>query len=110
MGVTIVVSGTSTSRTQASAVLRQAGYTLDEGDSAHGFTVEPGETFITAHGNYLDPAVSALEPIDWRLRSHWESGSEGTWAKAGGVGISSTANELADLKARLRAAGLDVGD
>lgn len=110
--LTLVLSGPSTSRTQALAVLRQAGCEVDDSDHPHGFEPGDGEGFITAYSVDLDAAVRAAEQVDWVLRSHWEQ--TGTWSKIGNGGSPlaepDALAEIRRLRAEIRAAGVGVSD
>ncbi len=105
MGVTIVVSGPAFAQNQARAILEQAGFSIVDGDDSHGFESEPEESFMTARGEHPDRAAT-LDQIDWRLRSHWETGTEGQWSKGVGIRTSEESSEIARLRAQLRAAGI----
>lgn len=109
MGLTIVLSGSAPSRAQAAAALRQAGFSVDASDESHGFQVDSGQSFITAHGESLDAAADAVRPLQWAVRSYWAA--TGQWQKIGGVGAGpDPLDELAKLKSQLRAAGINIGD
>ena len=108
MGMTtVVLSGPAIHRAKAVTALRQAGFSVDDGEHGHGFTPEPEQTFITAHGSHPDKAISAVDHLSWNLRSHWAKAEP--WQKLGRPNHDEAAElrkELAQLKASLRANGL----
>lgn len=106
--ITLVLSGSATSRPQAAAALKQAGFDVEDSDHPHGFEPGKGEAFLTVHGNHPDEVAKIIEPFKWALRSHWES--TGPWRKIGGIDVPDPLEELKKLKAQLRAAGINLGD
>ena len=108
MGLTIVLSGSVNTRSQAVAALRQAGFEVEDSDDSHGFERDGGLSFITVHGSSIDAAAAAVSSFQWTLRSHWAA--TGKWTKVGGVGQPEPIAELEKLKAQLRAQGITLGE
>lgn len=110
MGLTIVLSGTSGTRTQAVAALKQAGFSVEDNEHSHGFERDGDLTFITAHGSNLDAAQGAVSGLNWTLRSHWQE--TGSWQKVPSLGSAGPdpLEELAKLKAQLRSQNINVGE
>lgn len=103
-----MLSGPAHSRTQVGALLRQVGADVEAGnEDPHGFTREDGESFVTAHYGNVAVVARAVEPIGWRLRSHWAS--SGPWRKVGSLAVEDPMAELNRLKSQLRAAGIRLG-
>lgn len=110
MGLTIVLSGSANTRPQAVAALQHAGFQVDASDESHGFPVDAGLSFITVHGASVDAARQVVSHLNWALRSHWER--TGPLQKVPGTGspleLADPMKELAELKAQLRAQGIQV--
>lgn len=118
---TLVLSGPNDKRAQVVSVLKQVGAQVEESivnvkssngpvalkDYDHELDSNDGDSFITAQTEFDDtsgesPAVKAVEPFGWVPRMHWET--VGKWSNR----KSEQVNELEELKAKLRAAGIDV--
>lgn len=117
---TVVLSGPFDRASQARAVLQQKGFRVEDSldpvlsnrgpvakrDYNHGFDAEPGEGFVTCSGDVEGWQV--VEPLGFRLRMHWNAGSEGSWDNPKSRTARDPFKELDDLKGALRGAGITI--
>ena len=114
---TVVLSGPVERAPQARAMLQQKGFRVETSieqvrsnrgpvakrDYNHGFEQDDGEGFVTCQGDVDDWRV--VEPLGFRLRMHWNTGSEGDWSNLRGA-QRDPFRELDEMKAHLRALGI----
>lgn len=124
---TLVLSGPADRVAQARQMLAQQGYRVEDStetinghvpgglgkvakrDYSHGFDVDDGEGWITAHGdvNRSDEDLGAwavVEPLGFTLRMHWTAGTQGEWNNP--KQQPDPMAKYAELEARIRAAGI----
>lgn len=104
--LTMVFSGPPSAQSQVRNALVRRGVTLAErspkDDPTFGFP-ESDEAYIACEGPDLDVAVGAVEPLRWRLRSHFTNANRVLVSAQGALPGNKTLEErIADLEAKLQ--------
>lgn len=72
--MTIVLSGPASFITQAKSALRAARFDVQDTEHDWGLNGTPeGHAYVTVIGDDIDKAWAAVDPLGWRLRSHWNN-------------------------------------
>lgn len=81
--LTIVLSGPKSTASQARTALAGSGFQPDASDHDHGLPatvtgakVRQAQAFVTVQGDDVNAAHSAVSPLGWVLRAHWETPRE----------------------------------
>jgi hypothetical protein len=80
LSLTIILSGPKSSVNQARTALAAARFDVQPGDHDHGLTptitgeeIREVQAFIEAHGEDINKAHTAVEPLGWTLRMHYDT-------------------------------------
>lgn len=104
--LTIVLSGPGATRPQARTALAAHGFHVQDTHHNHGLDAPEGEAhqFITLEGDDIDIAHRCVEPLGWRLRSHWHTPPPREPTRE-----DSLERELVEMRERLAALETKVG-